>query len=142
MHYGDKRDLGTFEYQMLSQGSNQSVKEFHRTVYQHLSLLLRTVSLMELDEEAHRALKKMFRDKVLDTLIYVAPPDLPSALNICQKMEIQKYRFMHAISLGHSHSINTTTPAPQFVSSGFRQSPQAFLRNRPFQNRQGPQQQN
>jgi len=115
---------------------------------------------MDLGEEAHRLLKKMYRDKALDTFVCglrgdlarilgaQAPPDLPSALNICLKMENQKYRSMHAITLGQPNSRNANvkpTPAPrnmQFINSGFRQPPQAPPRNRPFQYQQAPQQQN
>jgi len=152
MHYGDKRDLGTLEYQMtmLSQG-NLTIEEFHQLVYQHLSLLLNKVNCMDLGAEAHRLLKKMYRDKATDTFICGlrgdlprilgahAPRDLPSALNICLKMENQKYRTMHAVTLGQANNKNTNVkpiPAPrsmQFVNSGFRQQPPVPPRNRPPQ---------
>lgn len=51
MHYSDKRDIGTLEYQMtvLCQ-ENRSINVFYQDVYQHLSLILDKVSCLDLDE--------------------------------------------------------------------------------------------
>lgn len=49
LHYADKRDLGTLEYQMTTktQAKTQTVEEFHQAVYKHLSLILNKIGCME-----------------------------------------------------------------------------------------------
>ena len=106
LHYADKRDLSTLEYQMknLIQNNNQTVEDFHRTVCKHLSLILNKIGCMELGRESERLMTKLYRDKALDTFIrglrgdlsrllgMKEPSDLPSALHLCLKLENQSYR--------------------------------------------------
>lgn len=109
MHYADKRDLGTLEYQMTSlvQG-HRNINDYYQAVYSHLSLLLNKVACMDIGQEALHVLTKTYRDKALDTfvrglngnlpnLLGVAnPKDLPEALQLCLKMQNQNYRSHYA----------------------------------------------
>lgn len=53
MHYSDKRDIGTLEYQLtcLCQG-NKSINDFYQEVYQHLSLILYKIACLDLEESS------------------------------------------------------------------------------------------
>lgn len=109
LHYADKRDLGTLEYQMtcLVQG-NSTVQGFYQTVYHHLSLILNKISSMEMSNEAMNVMVRTYRDKALDTFIrglkgdlpkllgMREPADLPQALHLCLKLENMSYRIQHA----------------------------------------------
>lgn len=109
MHYSDKRDIGTLEYQMtvLCQG-NRSINEFYQAVYQHLSLILDKVSCLDLDEASLRAMTNTYREKALDTFIrglsgdlprllsIREPTSLPQALHICLKLDNMNFRRNYA----------------------------------------------
>ncbi|CAD7000988.1 unnamed protein product [Ceratitis capitata] len=109
MHYADKRDLSTLEYQMtcLLQG-RRTVHEFYAEVYSHLSLILNKIACMDINEEAMRILTHTYRDKALDTFVrglsgdlsrllgMKEPADLPEALHLCIKLENQNFRTIHA----------------------------------------------
>lgn len=109
LHYADKRDLGTLEYQMttLIQRS-QTIPEFYQQVYSHLSLILNKLSSMEMSSEAMNAMTKSYREKALDTFIrglkgdlprllsMRGPVDLPEALHLCLKLENVNYRVQHS----------------------------------------------
>ncbi|GBP09487.1 Retrovirus-related Gag polyprotein from transposon HMS-Beagle [Eumeta japonica] len=109
MHYADKRDLSTLEYQMtcLIQGK-KTIQEFYGEVYSHLTLILNKIACMEINEEAMQVLTNTYRDKALDTFIrglsgdlsrllgMKEPADLPEALHLCIKLENQNYRAVHA----------------------------------------------
>lgn len=111
MHYADKRDLSTLEYQMTSliQG-NLTVQEFYHSVYSHLSLILNKIGCMEVSSESLTILTQTYRDKALDTFVrglkgdlprllgIREPTDLPQALHLCLKLENQNYRTQYAIS--------------------------------------------
>lgn len=111
LHYADKRDLGTLEYQLTSlvQG-NSSIQDFYQEVYTHLSLILNKISSMEMGAEALNMLMHAYRDKALDTFIrglkgdlprllgIREPSDLPQALHLCLKLENQNYRAQYAIA--------------------------------------------
>lgn len=104
-HYGDKRDLGTLEYQMSSliQG-NMSIQEFYQKVYTNLSLILNKISCMDAGMESRSLLITTYRNKALDTFIrglngdlprllgMREPSDLPEALQLCLKLENQTFR--------------------------------------------------
>lgn len=125
MHYGDKRDLGTLEYQMnsLVQG-NQSVQEFYQMVYQHLSLILNKISCMDVGPESLNLLTRTYRDKALDTFIrglkgdlprllgIREPVDLPQALYLCLKLQNQNYRAGHAYG-NHNTAKKSYNSTPQ-----------------------------
>lgn len=123
MHYADKRDVSTLEYQMISlvQGNN-SIQGFYQTVYSHLSLILNKISCMNISPESMRLLTQTYRDKALDTFIrglkgdlprllgIREPVDLPQALHLCLKLENQHFRTNYAqTSQGPSRRIH----APQ-----------------------------
>lgn len=109
LHYADKRDLGTLEYQMTSliQG-NDTIQVFYQSVYHHLSLILNKISSMEMSAEAMSILVNSYRDKALDTFVrglrgdlprllsMREPADLPEALHLCLKLENMNYRTQYA----------------------------------------------
>lgn len=68
LHYADKRDVSTLEYQMtgLIQG-NSTVQEFYQNVYSHLSLILNKLGGLEAGNEALNLLTQTYRGKALDT---------------------------------------------------------------------------
>lgn len=104
-HYGDKRDLGTLEYQMasLTQG-NLTIHEYYQKVYSNLSLILNKISCLEAGSESRKLLVDTYRNKALDTFVrglngdlprllgIREPTDLPEALQLCLKLENQTYR--------------------------------------------------
>lgn len=109
LHYGDKRDLGTLEYQMTSliQGRN-TIQVFYQEVYTQLSLILNKIGCMDISRESATLLTQTYRDKALDTFIrglngdlpkllgIREPSDLPQALHLCLKLENQNYRSEYA----------------------------------------------
>lgn len=111
MHYADKRDISTLEYQMTSlvQG-NLTIQEFYHSVYSHLSLILDKIGCMEINNESLTLLTQTYRDKALDTFVrglkgdlprllgIREPSDLPQALHLYLKLENQNYRTQYAIS--------------------------------------------
>lgn len=139
LHYADKRDLGTLEYQMttITQAANQTVEEFHQAVYKHLSLILNKIGCMELCAESEQLMTKLYRDKALDTFVrglrgdlprllgIKEPTDLPSALHLCLKLENQAYRTNHATIKGQPIAHRNTPPkhitVPQ--QTHFQQNP-------------------
>lgn len=110
LHYADKRDLGTLEYQMTSlvQG-NLTIQEFYQRVYSHMSLILNKLGCMDVGTEAMHLLTRTYRDKALDTFIrglkgdlprllgMREPVDLPQALHLCLKLENQNFRSHYAL---------------------------------------------
>lgn len=109
LHYADKRDVSTLEYQLTSlvQGS-ETIQDFYQKVYKHLSLILNKVSSMDIGQESLNLLTQTYRDKALDTFIrglkgdlpkllaMKEPTDLPKALHLCLKLENQNYRTNYA----------------------------------------------
>lgn len=109
LHYADKRDLGTLEYQMnsLLQG-RLTTQEFYQSVYSHLSLILNKISCMDMSHETLCIMTQTYRDKALDTFIrglngdlpkllgMREPVDLPQALHLCLKLENQYFRTNYA----------------------------------------------
>lgn len=124
VHYSDKRDIGTLEYQMnvLCQG-HKSVTEFYQQVYQTLSLILDKVSCLDLEEKSLRAMTDTYREKALDTFIrglngdlpkllsVKEPTSLPQALHLCLKLDNMSFRreYAHkgAMKLDARQSLNT-----------------------------------
>lgn len=121
LHYADKRDIGTLEYQMTTLiQKNLSILEFYQKVYHHLSLILNKLSSMEMSEESLHVLTQTYRDKALDTFIrglkgdlprllsMREPGDLPEALHLCLKLENVDYRIQHS----HGNFKRTTQDSP------------------------------
>lgn len=81
MHYADKRDLSTLEYQMttLVQG-NRTVSEFYQEVYEHLSLMLNKLGCLETSQESLHMLTQSYRNKALDAFIRGLNGDLHKLL--------------------------------------------------------------
>lgn len=121
LHYADKRDLGTLEYQMTTLVQrNNSIPEFYQEVYYHLSLILNKIASMEMSQESMNIMTRAYRDKALDTFIrglkgdlprllsMREPNDLPQALHLCLKLENVHYRIQHSLgNVRYGHS-----PAP------------------------------
>lgn len=130
VHYADKRDIGTLEYQMnvLCQG-HRSVTEFYQNVYQILSLILDKVSCLELDEGSLRAMTNTYREKALDTFIrglngelpkllsVKGPTSLPEALHLCLKLDNMSFRRDYAQK--GSHRQDTREPLKMSTGSKF-----------------------
>lgn len=127
LHYADKRDLGTLEYQMttLIQGSS-TVQDFYQDVYSHLSLIINNISCMTVGREAMDILIQTYRDKALDTFIrglkgdlakllcIREPTTLPQALHLCLKLQNQNFRTEHA------YGRNTKPPQHPRANQNFR----------------------
>lgn len=125
LHYADKRDLGTLEYQMttLVQGRN-TIPDFYQEVYHHLSLILNKLSCMEMSQETLTKMTQTYRDKALDTFVrglsgdlprllsIKEPMDLPQALQLCLKLHNVTYRAQHANSYRNPRSNQPFVPAP------------------------------
>lgn len=126
MHYADKRDLSTLEYQMTSlvQG-HQTIQEFYHSVYSHLSLILNKIGCMDVTNESITLLAQTYRDKALDTFVrglkgdlprllgIREPSDLPQALHLCLKLENQSYRTQYANShQGPSRAVHNQVVPP------------------------------
>lgn len=123
LHYADKRDLTTLEYQMttLVQG-NRTIQDFYQAVYTHLSLITNKLSCLDIGRESMDLLTQTYRDKALDTFIrglrgdlprllgIREPTDLPQALQLCLKLENQQYRAQYA----NSHQ-NDSKPNKQMI---------------------------
>ncbi|HBS53332.1 MAG TPA: hypothetical protein DD806_04955, partial [Flavobacterium sp.] len=112
LHYADKRDLGTLEYQMTTiVQKNNTIHEYYQSVYQHLSLILNKLSTMEMSQEALNVMTRAYRDKALDTFIrglkgdlprllsMKEPEDLPQALYLCLKLQNVDYRVQHSSNI-------------------------------------------
>lgn len=126
LHYADKRDLTTLEYQMttLVQG-NKRIQDYYQEVYSHLSLIMNKLSCMDISRESLDLLAQTYRDKALDTFIrglkghlpihlgMKEPRDLPQALQLCLKMENQIARAHFANSHGQTNRTNMQS-APQY----------------------------
>lgn len=121
MHYSDRRDIGTLEYQMTTLWqANRSITEFYRAVYQHLSLILDKVACLDYDNASLVNMTNAYREKALDTFVrglkgelprllaVSAPKSLPEALQICLKLENMSIRTYHA--QGQLRNMNTFKP--------------------------------
>lgn len=109
LHYADKRDIGTLEYQLttLVQG-NRTIPEFYQEVYHHLSLILNKLSCIEMSPESLNNMSQSYRDKALDTFVrglkgdlprllsIKEPTNLPQALHLCLKLQNIDFRVQHA----------------------------------------------
>lgn len=123
LHYADKRDVSTLEYQLTSlvQGT-ESIQEFYQRVYNHLSLILNKISCMDIGQESLCLLTQTYRDKALDTFIrglkgdlprllaMKEPVDLPKALHLCLKLENQNFRTNYANNVQTRQNNNMSGP--------------------------------
>lgn len=145
MHYADKRDLGTLEYQMstLVQGQ-KTLNEYYQAIYTHLSLLLNKIACMGIGQETLQVLTKTYRDKALDTFIrglngnlpdllgVANPTDLPQALQLCLKMQNQNFRTNHAQNRNQVPIPPRRTVAPNVQHNAPRNMGSQGYGNRPF----------
>lgn len=140
LHFSDKRDISTLEYQMtvLSQGG-QTITDFYQKVYHHLSLILDKIDCLDIGNEALDVLTQTYRDKALDTFIrglngnlpslmsVTNPTSLPQALNACLKLGNLGVRIQHATEKGsRPNRIPQTNPPRHFY-------PQLTIGDRNFQ---------
>lgn len=125
MHYADKRDLGTLEYQMTTLiQKNSSITEFYQQVYHHLSLIFNKLSSMDMSQEAMNVMTQSYREKALDTFVrglrgdlprllsMRGPTDLPEALHLCLKLENVQYRVQHSQSNSNIQISKFSQPPP------------------------------
>lgn len=124
LHYADKRDIGTLEYQMttLVQGNN-TIPDFYQIVFHHLSLILNKLCSSDMSQESLNNMTQAYRGKALDTFVrglngdlprllsIKEPADLPQALHLCLKLENVNFRTRHAMS-SNSNVRNTQLPIP------------------------------
>ena len=67
LHYLDKRDVSTLEYQMTTLAQrNNTVEEFYQQVYQYLSLILDKIDCLEFSEDALNAMTNTYREEALE----------------------------------------------------------------------------
>lgn len=117
LHYAEKGNLGTLEYQMttLMQGNN-SIHEFYQIVYHHLFFILNKLSSMKMGRESLRNMRQCYEDKLLDTFVRGLNGDLPQALHFCLKLQNIDYKTQHANNLDNSHLqrnfSNVSPPVP------------------------------
>lgn len=127
LHYADKRDIGTLEYQMTTLvQNNNSVQDFYQEVYSHLSLIINNISSMTIGREAMDTLIQTYRDKALDTFIrglrgdlskllcIREPTTLPQALHLCLKLQNQNFRTEHAYTKNSKHLPNQSGTSRNF----------------------------
>lgn len=141
LHYADKRDLGTLEYQMttLVQGAN-TVSQFYQEVYNHLSLILNKLGSIEMSQDAMNIMTQSYREKALDTFIrglkgdlprllsIREPADLPQALHLCFKLQNMDYRAQYANNSSTNprkvlHNTPPLVPPRRMMSIPSRQAP-------------------
>ena len=126
LHYADKRDLGTLEYQMTTLvQKNYTISEFYQIVFQHLSLILNKIASMDdISQESLNLLTRAYRDKALDTFIrglkgdlprllsVREPEDLPQALHLCLKLQNMDYRIQHSQGMQSNRNIQSGSSLP------------------------------
>lgn len=142
LHYADKRDIGTLEYQMttLIQKHN-SITDYYQEVYYHLSLILNKLSSMDMSQDSMNMMTKTYRDKALDTFIrglkgdlpkllsMREPTDLPQALHLCLKLENVNYRTQYSHNNVRIPSFSIPPPLPPKRQDHIRNQ---FTNNRQF----------
>lgn len=159
LHYADKRDLGTLEYQMMTliQG-NQTIPEFYQQVYQHLSLILNKLSCTGMGPESLDNLIQSYRDKALDTFIrglkgdlprllsIREPSDLPQALHLCLKLQNVDYRIQYANNSSQNSHRRPPIPPPLIPKRNTQpfypqllHNPQNYANHKPVQSFNRPQ---
>lgn len=128
MHFADKRDIGTLEYQLTTLiQNNNSISEFYQLVYQHLSLILNKLACLEMSEESLAIMTQTYRQIALDTFIrglkgdlsrllsIREPQDLPQALHLCLKIDNMNYRTQHALnSQANFKKFTTSQSGPSY----------------------------
>lgn len=147
LHYADKRDLASLEYQMTSlvQGRS-SVQDFYQRVYKHLSLILNKLGTLNASNESVCLLTQTYRDKALDTFIrglngdlpkllgMREPVDLPQALHLCLKLENQTFRanYAHGNNFSRSRYNLQNQSTRNHNPNQFNRNPQLPPRSRPM----------
>lgn len=91
LHYADKRDVRTLEYQLsqLNQG-NKSLEEYYLEVNKHLSLILNGLKAMGHPMEAVRALSEHSREQALDVFIRGVGNDASRLLVMRRPKDLQE----------------------------------------------------
>lgn len=129
LHYSDKRDLSTLEYQMTTMVQRGSIRQFYEEVNRHLSMILNKISAMYTNEEALEAMTNAYRDKALDTFIRGLkgdlprllstrePTDLQHALHLCMKLENMNYRIDHSQTNKRQQSFSYSPPHKRVYQS-------------------------
>lgn len=89
LHYANKGDLGTLQYQMTSiiQGE-KSIQTFYQKDYTHLSLIRNKIRCMGIGRKSATLLTQTYRDKALDTFVRGLSGDLPRLLAIREPADL------------------------------------------------------
>lgn len=104
LHYADKRDLRTLEYELSALAQrNSSLDQFYARINHQLSLIINKIKAQNHSQETVNALVDSYRNRALDifirgvngdlsrTLIIQKPQNLPEAYASC--LEIQNLNF-------------------------------------------------
>lgn len=132
LHYADKRDVRTLEYQLgsLIQGK-KSVDEFYATVNHQLSLMINKIKTENYSEDTMTVLIDTYRNRALDVFIrglngdiskmltIQRPTNLPEAYSSCLEIQNLNFRSMPIHNRNFSNTI--TVPVNQINASGFQQ---------------------
>lgn len=91
LHYADKRDIRTLEYQIISlvQG-NLTVQELYGQVYNQLSLILKKIGCMDLPDESLKLFTQSYRDKALYTFVRGLNGDLSRLLGMKEPADLSQ----------------------------------------------------
>lgn len=135
LHYADKRDVRTLEYQLsqLTQG-NKSLEEFYMEVNSQFSLIINKLKSGGHPPNVVSALIETYRDKALDVfvrgleadvsklLVIRSPKNLPEAYSFC--LELQNVNF-RGRSVRPTYTPSFNHPAQQYRSSVVPRFPSA-----------------
>lgn len=123
LHYADKRDLQTLEYELSTmRQKNNTIDEFYARVNHQLSLIINKLKTDNYSVETVEALISCYRNRALDVFIrgingdvsrmltIQKPRTLPEAYTSC--LEFQNLHFRN-ISIHPRYSNNVTTPINQ-----------------------------
>lgn len=120
LHYADKRDLRTLEYQMgqMTQGA-KTVEAYYSGINSHFALIIRCLKNGNQNPEILGALVETYRDRALDVfirglsgdlsklLVIRSPKNLPEAYAICLELR-------NLTSMNHVNYSNRSLPSQPY----------------------------
>lgn len=133
LHYADKRDVQTLEYELsvMRQG-NSSIDEFYAKVNHQLSLIINKIKTDTYSNETIEALISCYRNRALDVFVrgvsgnisrmlaIQKPRTLPEAYTSC--LEFQNLNFRNT-SIHPRYSNTITSPTNQMSKIGYFSKP-------------------
>jgi hypothetical protein len=138
LHYADKRDVRTLEYQLgqLTQG-NKTLEEYYLEVNKHLSLILNGLKAMGHPMEVVRAFSEHSRDKALDVFIRGVGNDASRLLVMRRPKDLQEAYFfckeLQAVAPRGGHPAQTPLPAGFVPNTRFYRPPNTPRFSSPYQ---------